>query len=181
MKPIWKLKLPNLFRNYQTLINCMHSLFVISSFVTFSTSILLFMMFDAISFTQFSEASMFYMVSYMHMSFYSISIWKRSKILNFMTDLERIIEKSISNRRKLNWRVIELKTQFIFISGYGNANNESIYSRESRSSDVLSKYLWNSMVIFAELFIFPSTIVSYYKYYVLHLADRSFQLSFPVQ
>lgn len=37
------------------------------------------------------------------------------------------------------------------------------------------------MIISGQLYIFPSAIVSYYKYYVLEQADKSFQQIFPAE
>lgn len=81
-------------KNGQMAINTIHVAIMIISFVTYNLSILVFLLFEATNFTQFSEAILFYLVSYLHLSFYSISIWKRSEIISLMNDIERIIQKS---------------------------------------------------------------------------------------
>lgn len=89
-----KENLPSFFQNSRIAINIVHIALVAISFVTFNVSVLFFLLFDATSFPQFSEAVLFYFVFYLHLTFYSISIWKRSKIISFMDDFEEIIEKS---------------------------------------------------------------------------------------
>lgn len=89
-----KEKLPSFLQNSRIVINIAHIALVAFSFVTFNVSVLFFLLFDATSFPQFSEAVLFYVVFYLHLSFYSISIWKRLEILSFMDDFEKIIEKS---------------------------------------------------------------------------------------
>lgn len=81
-------------KNGQMAINTIHVAIIIISFLTYNLSILVFLLFEATNFTQFSEAILFYLVSYLHLSFYSISIWKRSEIISLMNDIERTIQKS---------------------------------------------------------------------------------------
>lgn len=99
VKPVPNRTLPPFLRHFGAVVNIIHILFVILSFCTYNISILWFLIFEAASFTQFSEAALFYMVSYLHLSFYIISILKRDSILRFIDDLEQIIQKRKIERR----------------------------------------------------------------------------------
>lgn len=68
--------------------------FAMVSFVTYAISILTFIIYKAVSFTEFSEAALFFMVALLHISFYTISVTKREKIFNFMESLEAVIQIS---------------------------------------------------------------------------------------
>lgn len=71
-----------------------HIMFAIITFVTYTASVMSFLMFKAESFTQFSEAGLFCMVGCLHISFYTIAVSKRSKIFSLMESLEKVIELS---------------------------------------------------------------------------------------
>lgn len=92
IKPLPKKYFPS--KSVQMFFNTCHVIFAIITFVTYGASIMFFLMFKAVSFTQFSEAGMFYMVAWLHLSFYLIAVSKRSKIFNFMESLEKVIEMS---------------------------------------------------------------------------------------
>lgn len=92
IKPLPKKYFPS--STVQMLFNTLHIIFAIITFESYSISIMSFLLFKAMSFTQFSEAGMFYMVAYLHLSFYTISVFKRSKIFSFMDSLEKVIELS---------------------------------------------------------------------------------------
>lgn len=106
IKPLPKKYFPSNFSNFQMVFNGFHIIFALTTIVTFAVSIMCFLMFEAISFTQFSEAGLFYMVAYLHASFYTISVVKRSKIFSFMESLESIIKKSMAKNTKFDWNSI---------------------------------------------------------------------------
>lgn len=101
VRPVPEQNFPSFLRNSRKAFNSVHILFLFLSFVTYNISIFCFLMFEATSFTQFSEAGLFYLVGYLHLSFYTVSIWKRSKILSFIDDIEEIIRQSKINHWKL--------------------------------------------------------------------------------
>lgn len=101
VRPVPEQNFPSFLRNSRKAFNSVHILFLFLSLVTYNISIFCFLMFNATSFTQFSEAGLFYLVGYLHLSFYTVSIWKRSKILSFIDDIEEIIRQSKMNHWKL--------------------------------------------------------------------------------
>lgn len=110
IKPLPEKYFPSILRNFQMVFNVFHIIFALTTIVTFAISIMCFLMFEAISFTQFSEAGLFYMVAYLHASFYTISIVKRSKIFSFMQRLETIIEKSMMNHYNEKYKIKKKKS-----------------------------------------------------------------------
>ena len=174
-------------QNIHRLFNTIHVVFAIVTFVTFGISVMCFLLFKAVSFTEFSEAGMFYMVVYLHLSFYTISLSKRASIFSFMENLEKFIAMSkyiydYWHRATANAKLL-LSLIFLHLyfdeTGSKNPSICVIYARANRMSDMFGNYLWNSMMISAQFFVFPSVFVSYYKFYALQLGDKSFQLIFP--
>lgn len=94
IRPIPTANLPSILKNHRMVINRAHIALVVAFLVTYNISITFFLLFEAATFTQVSESVMFYLVSYLHLSFYSISIWKQSQIVNYMDDFERIVQES---------------------------------------------------------------------------------------
>lgn len=94
IKPLPKKDFPS--QNIHMFVNTMHIVFAIVTFVTYGMSVMCYLIFKAESFTQFSEAGMFYMVGYLHLSFYTISLSKRASIFSFMENLEKFVEMSKS-------------------------------------------------------------------------------------
>lgn len=178
IRPLPKKYFPS--RTIQMLFNTLHIIFAIVTFVTYSISIMCFLIFKAMSSTQFSEAGMFYMVGYLHLSFYTIAVFKRSKIFSFMESLEKVIELS-KNFMKLFVKskiLIEFDSSF-YGTGSKKPSIRFIYTQANDLSELFGKYLWNSMMLCAQFFVYPSAFVSYYKYYVLEQGDQSFHQIFP--
>lgn len=102
VKPAANRNLPSFLQHFGAVINIMHVSFVIFTFLTLNISSLWFLISEAVSFTQYSEAVLFYMVTYLHLSFYIISILKRDSILSFIDDLERVIQTSENERQLID-------------------------------------------------------------------------------
>lgn len=90
--PIPEERLPSTFRSFQTPINWIHIIFVWFSLFTFTFSPLLFLFFKACNFTEASEAVFTVSVAVLDLILYSIFIWKRTELLDFIDELENILE-----------------------------------------------------------------------------------------
>lgn len=90
--PIPEERLPASCRSFQTPINWMHIIFVWISLFTFTFSPLLFLFFQASKFTEVSEAVFTVSVAVLDLILYSIFIWKRTVLLDFIDELENILE-----------------------------------------------------------------------------------------
>lgn len=180
VRPVPEQNFPPFLRSSRNVLNRIHNLFLISSFVTCNISILCFIMFEATTFTQFSEAGMYYFISCLHISFYTVSIWKRSKILCFIDDIEEIIRRS----ENIQWKWHSSSDIISFswhISSIGSENPRIriIYDQANKTSDTFSNFVWNSMFLSIEVFIFPGCFASFYEYFVLDQSDEAFRLLMP--
>lgn len=91
--PIQEKNLPKNLRKYQTLINWVHIIFMISWLMCYLLSVLGFLFLRGKTFGEYSESGLFCVVTIMRFTLYIILVCQKSKLITVMDDLEKIIEK----------------------------------------------------------------------------------------
>lgn len=86
--------LPSNLREYQPLINRIHTIFILLELISYTTSVECFFWFKAKTFIEYSEGAFYVSVSSLVVALYSALLWKKSELINFIQYLEMIAEQS---------------------------------------------------------------------------------------
>lgn len=92
--PLLERNLPLSLRQYRTELNFAHILSGVVCLLLYFSSVLCFLMFEAKTFAEFSEAALFCAVTLARITFYFILVWKKSELSALISDVEEIIQKS---------------------------------------------------------------------------------------
>lgn len=97
-----KQNLSEFSQNFQLTFNRIQILCVTFLYGTYMTTLICTLIFKENEFAALSAALTYCIIGVVHSSFYYISIWKRSRFLAFMDDLEDTIEKSWLKKNSQN-------------------------------------------------------------------------------
>lgn len=81
-------------RKYQSLFNRIHVFFMFVFLVSFANAVQYFAIFEANTFSDYSDAIFFNSVTSLHLALYAFLQWKRTDLLNLIHDLDRASEES---------------------------------------------------------------------------------------
>lgn len=92
--PVLKQSFPLGLGKYQSAINFAHIAFVIICLLLYITAVSVFILTEAKTFAQYSEATLFWALISTRVAFYFIIISKKTELSNSVADLEDTIRKS---------------------------------------------------------------------------------------
>lgn len=85
---------PESLRDYRLIFNCVHILFIVVMMMCYSSAMLLFPIFKANTFDEYSESVLFCSVAILRVILYVILFFKKSQLLALLDELDEIVEKS---------------------------------------------------------------------------------------
>lgn len=106
--PISEEDLPLVLQPYRLVINWIHVIVVTVSLITYQIGTLMFFLYEAQTFTEFTNSGLYATAAMLDIAIYLILIWKRTELWQVFNDLERIILSS-KKRHFLKWIQMEDK------------------------------------------------------------------------
>ena len=92
--PISEDDLPIVLQPHRLTINWIHVIVVTVSLITYQIGTLMFFLYEAETFTEFTDSGLYATAAMLNVSVYLILIWKRTELFQVFNDLERIILSS---------------------------------------------------------------------------------------
>lgn len=171
--PVVEQNFPPTLRDHQTFINCAHIVLILISLVTYSSAVLLFLFFEATEFLEFAESGFFSSVTILHVASYVLLMRSRSKLLALIKHSEITVEKS---KFIIYWHKFFFYIFNVFQIGSVKPRLRTVYCQANEKSIELTKSLFRSGFVFAEIFLFPNAARSFYRYFFSNLGADSFEL-----
>lgn len=190
--PVTEQHFPFKLRKYQSLLNRIHVIFVFAMLIGYASTAQSFIWFKAQTFAEYFAVLFFLVVTTFHIALYTALIWKRSNLSQFIDDVENVMDESkfISIECILNWLeylFIELYYELylffliflfwnpeeiarkakliVFFSGIQNPIVCFFYLENIEKAEIFARTLWNTNVVFIQLFAFSNILMSFFFYF----------------
>lgn len=163
--------------SYQNIIWNVQNYFFFILMIPYLLSIFWYFVFDAKTFSEYSESFFYWFSSFIGCLMYRDLISDRIELVNILYDIESIIQK----RKPLSFICIhfffiDIKFLFfVFLLGKGI----SIYNSTIENIEKWTRICEMVPFIMFAFHVTPNLIPSYYKYYFTDSADESFLLMVP--
>lgn len=92
--PLLERSLPLSLREFRTQLNVAHISSGVVCLLLYLLSVVCYLLFEAKTFAEFSEASLFLAITLARNTFYFVLVWKKTELSTLISDVEEIIQKS---------------------------------------------------------------------------------------
>lgn len=171
--PIPEEMLPQQLQQLTPVINFIYPLCMFLSVLCYNLSVFYFLLFEAQTFSEYSECGFHLAVSFSHVVSYIILFQARSKLSALFIDSDGMVKKS--KLELLLYMSSNNNCTFLFI-GSENRVLGLIYITENEKIAKFSKTLFKSGFILVEVFLFPKAALSFYKYFTTDMGEDAFEL-----
>ncbi|XP_031639553.1 odorant receptor 94a-like [Contarinia nasturtii] len=155
--PVREQHFPEIFREYRLTFNTVHTLFILSMVMCYTSAVILFPFLRINRYEQYFQSVLYCSVSILRAILYSILISKKSDLSNLFDELANIIEKR-SSKMKIR----------------------EIYDQEITKAENFVKKFWKWISISIAFSILPKILVAIHGYFAFNHSTDSFQLIIPV-
>lgn len=171
-----KKSFPCILQPYQSFISRIYTAFVLILLLPLPFSALYFVSFEAKTFAEYAEGSLFCVATILQMTFYFVVMHSKRPIMDLIDELDEIVEQ----REYSIYYFLENRTKCHSFLHKGSIipRNVKIYSIESAKSLLFERFLSTTVYLFVLTFIISSTLASYYFYYTSNSSIESFKLLF---